>query len=180
MGRVPEKEVPIDGQITDSTETVLISYGADCTPVYLVDDEHRAIGLCHSGWKGTLNSISSDAVRLMQKSFATDPSKLTALIGPSICKENYEVGFDVAEHFIKKHSIDVTADSAIVSAGRSEGKYQLDLWEANRQNLILAGLQPENIYVSGVCTFREEDICYSHRRTGVARGAMAGFMMIRT
>ncbi len=179
LGKMPDCPAAIDGQVTDASGTVLVSYGADCPTIYLIDDANHAIGLCHSGWKGTLNSISADAVRLMTETFSTIPSQLTALIGPSICKDNYEVSADVAWLFIKKHDIKVSLDSAIISEGREDGKYQLDLWEANRANLLEAGLLPENIYVSGVCTFREERLCYSHRRTGDARGSMVGFLGIR-
>ena len=175
-----DKDGPaIDGQITALEDAVLITYGADCTPVYLIDDEHKAIGLCHSGWKGTPNSISRDTLELMKKAFGTDASKVTALIGPSISADCYEVGYDVAEHFIKKHGIKVTVDSDIVREGRREGKYQLDLWEANRQNLVMAGVPKERVYVSGICTFTESSLMYSHRRDGNARGVMAAFMSIR-
>ena len=179
LGKMPDCPKPIDGQVTDAPGTILVSYGADCPTIYLIDDTNHAIGLCHSGWKGTLNSISVDAVRLMTETFSTIPSQLTALIGPSICRDNYEVSADVAWLFIKKHDITVSHDSAIVSEGKMDGKFQLDLWEANRANLLEAGLLPENIYVSGVCTFNEERLCYSHRRTGDARGAMVGFLGIK-
>ncbi|MBR5731998.1 MAG: laccase domain-containing protein, partial [Lachnospiraceae bacterium] len=125
-GSTPDTSAPIDGQITDTPGTVLISYGADCAPIYLIDEEHHAIGLCHSGWKGTLNAIAKCTAELMAKTYGTDPEALTALIGPSISKENYEVGYDVAGPFIEKYDIKVTQDSEIVSAGKREGKYQLD------------------------------------------------------
>ena len=178
-GTPPNLSFPIDGQITMSRDTVLISYGADCPSIYLIDPEHHAVGMCHSGWKGTLNSISEKAIRLMTDTYGTDPARTCAFIGPSICMDNYEVGIDVAGSFIEKHGIDVTADSAVVKAGKREGKYQLDLWEANRRNLIAAGLDEGNIHISGLCTFGIEELFYSHRRTGTARGAMAGFIVIR-
>ncbi len=178
-GRTPDTSEPADGQVTDTPGTVLISYGADCAPIFLIDGEHHAIGLCHSGWKGTLNSIARCTVELMSSTYGTDPAGLTALIGPSISKENYEVGEDVAGPFIEKYKINVTPDSAIVSAGKREGKYQLDLWAANRAVLTDAGVLPGNVFVSGFCTFKQEDITWSHRRTGTARGAMAGFLAIR-
>ena len=170
-------DIPVDGQITDEKGLVLLSYGADCTPVYLADTVNHAIGLVHSGWKGTLNSISSDALDLMKKTYGTKPENVIAVIGPSISSKNYEVGFDVAEHFINKHNIDVTGDSAIVRHGRPQ-KYQLDLWEANRRNLLDSGVPEENIFISGLCTYDEEALFYSHRRDGNARGVMAGFMCI--
>lgn len=216
-------DIPVDGQITDKKDIILLAYGADCTPVYLADIVNHAIGLVHSGWKGTLNSISSDALRLMKDTYGTRPEDVIAVIGPSISSKNYEVGADVAEHFIRKHNIAVTEDSAIVRLGRfcpdedsttanpgtnsktedsatsgyedmikaagtakdvsgnvknGSQKYQLDLWEANRRNLILSGIPEENIYISGLCTFDEKELFYSHRRDGNARGVMAAFMTI--
>ena len=179
VGSLPDRSVPIDGQVTDEPGTMLVSYAADCPSVFLIDDNNHAIGLCHSGWKGTINSISIDTVRLMTETFSSIPSQMTAVIGPSISKENYEVSADVAWLFIKKHDITVTRNSDIISEGKVEGKFQLDLWEANRANLLEAGLKEENIYISGVCTFKEEKLCYSHRRTGDARGAMVGFLGIK-
>ncbi len=168
---------PVDGQITDKKGIVLLAYGADCVPVYIADTVNHAIGLVHSGWKGTLNSISADALNLMKKEYGTDPENVIVVIGPSISSKNYEVGFDVAEHFINKHNIDVTENSAIVRLGRSR-KYQLDLWEANRRNLLSGGVPEKNIFISGLCTFDEKTLFYSHRRDGNARGVMAGFMCI--
>ncbi|MCR5685909.1 MAG: peptidoglycan editing factor PgeF [Lachnospiraceae bacterium] len=193
----------IDGQITDEPGLVLIAYGADCVPVYLADPAHHAVGLVHSGWKGTLNSISADALKLMNEHYGTKPEDVTAVIGPSISSDAYEVGYDVAQFFLRKHRIEVTKDSGIVRLGRctdisasaSSGiepdssiscgtirgiqKYRLDLWEANRRNLLDCGMRPENIHISGLCTFKEDRLFYSHRRMGNARGVMAGFMEIR-
>ena len=180
-GNITEEEKlrnAIDGQITDEQGIVLIAYGADCTSVYLADPKHHAIGLVHSGWKGTLNSITVEALRLMNREFQTAPEDVVAVIGPSISSENYEVGFDVAGHFIRKHNIVVTGYSPIVKTGIREGKYQLDLWEANRANLLNANVRFENIHISGMCTFKEEELFYSHRRDGNARGVMAAFMSI--
>lgn len=169
----------IDGQVTNCPGAVLITYGADCTPIYLIDEVHRAVGMCHSGWKGTINSISSDAIELMNKNFGTLAQDLFCVIGPSISMDCYEVSDDVAVPFIQKYDIDVTDSSAIVKNGRVPHKYQLDLWEANRQNLLMSGVREENIIVSGICTFSEEELMYSHRRDGNQRGVMAAYMSIK-
>ncbi|MCR5330578.1 MAG: peptidoglycan editing factor PgeF [Lachnospiraceae bacterium] len=171
-------EEPVDGQITDKKGPVLIAYGADCSPVFLADKAHRAIGLVHSGWKGTLNSIVCDALRMMSENYGTKPEDIIAVIGPSISMDSYEVGPDVAEHFIGKYRIDVRDDSPIIKNGIREGKYQLDLWEAIRTDLLAYRIKDINIHKSGLCTFKEKDLFYSHRRDGNARGVMAAFMSI--
>lgn len=193
-GNVSEDKLKnaIDGQITDEAGIVIISYGADCTPIYLADPVHKAIGLVHSGWKGTLNSICSDALKMMNEHYNTRASDIVAVIGPSIASGSYEVGYDVAGYFIEKHGIKVTDDSAIVRLGRvvtkpassdvprvSEQKYQLDLWEANMQNLSDFGVPYDHIFFSGLDTFTEKEMFFSHRRDGNARGVMAGYMCIR-
>lgn len=180
-GSHPDKEgESIDGQITNVPGTVLVTYGADCTPVMLIDDSHKAIGQCHCGWKGTLNGISQVTIDMMGEQYGTIPSELVAVIGPSISRDRYEVEIDVAGPFIEKYEIVVNEASQIVKTGAKQGKYMLDLWEANRQNLVAVGVKTENIYVSGLCTYCESELMYSHRREGNRRGVMAAFMSIKS
>lgn len=179
MGVHPDKDSKaIDGQITNVPGTVLVTYGADCTPIYLADRTNHVIGLCHSGWKGTLNSIVCDTIRLMNETYGTEPENLVAVIGPSISCDAYEVSEDVASKFIEKHGISVSENSKIVKTGKRKDKYQLDLWEANKANLLEAGVHDEDIFVSGICTYTDDEHMYSHRRDGNARGVMAAFMSI--
>lgn len=176
-GSVSEDD--IDGQITNVPGAVLVSYGADCPSLFLVDEADRAIGMIHSGWKGTANDIGGDAVRMMREQYGTDPEKLKCVIGPSIGPCCYEVGEDVAERFMDRYKIIAGSDTRIIRLGNHEGKYMLDLWEANRQNLLDAGVKEQNIVVSGLCTKCNPELFYSHRRDGADRGTMAGFMMIK-
>lgn len=179
-GSHPDKDSEaVDGQITDVPGTVLVTYGADCTPVMLADEKHRAIGQCHCGWKGTLNNISQVTLDMMSDRYKTAPEEVIAVIGPSIGPKVYEVELDVAGPFIDKHAIKVDEASSIVRKGAAQGKYMLDLWEANRANLLAAGIRPENIYIAGLCTYSEPQLMYSHRRDGAKRGVMAAFMSIR-
>ncbi len=179
LGIKPDKNgYPIDGQVTDIPGVTLFAYGADCTPVYLYDDVHKAIGLCHSGWRGTVNAITCDTVSLMKQQYNTVPKDLIAVIGPSISSKAYEVGADVANEFIGKYGICVDDDSLIVKNGMRQGKYQLDLWQANYINLKNSGLSDSNIYISGICTYSERELMFSHRRDGDKRGVMAAFMAV--
>lgn len=175
----PRTADEIDGQITDVPGVVLMAYGADCPSIYLYDPENRAIGLVHSGWKGTLNDIAGTAVRRMTEEYASLPENISAVIGPSVCADCYEVSEDVALPFAEKYSVKIGDDSEFVKKGRRDGKYQLDLWACCKRNLSDAGLRPDNISVSGLCTMHEKTLMYSHRRDGAARGSMAGFIMLK-
>lgn len=168
----------IDGHITDEPGVVLLVFGADCPSIFLVDKKNKAIGLCHSGWKGTVNRISKVTLAAMRNQFGTRPEDVVAVIGPSISRDCYEVGSDVADPFVEEFKCEAAAFPGIVTKGKREGKYQLDLWEANKAILKSCGLLTENIHVSGVCTMSNPDILFSHRRDGSARGSMAAFLTI--
>lgn len=89
----------IDGMMTDERRVALMTFYADCVPLLLVDPEHRAIASSHSGWRGTVADMGGVTVRKMQERYGSDPAKMTAVIGPSIGKECYEVSEDVIERF---------------------------------------------------------------------------------
>ena len=166
----------VDGMVTNVPGLTLSTLYADCVPLYFYDEEHRAIGLSHSGWKGTVNRIGALTIRKMQKCFGTDLAHLIAAIGPSICADCYEVSEDVAEAF--REAFDTEDLEAILRPGRALGKYQLDLWEANRRVLIAAGIPKERIFVTDICTKCNSDLLYSHRAMGPERGLQAAFLGI--
>lgn len=191
--------VDIDGMITNEPGIILTTFHADCPPVYFVDPVHKAIGLSHSGWKGTVGKIGAKTVEAMTREFGTDPADLVCAIGPSICVSCYEVSSDVAEKFIEEFKIeqvpeyttygcdDVTGASSSdlkhelthpILYGKNDGKYQLDLWEAIRLTLIEAGVRQENISVTDICSHCNPDYLFSHRTTGDARGNLAAFLAL--
>ena len=92
----------VDGLITNEPGLVLSTFYADCVPLYFVDTEHHAIGLSHSGWRGTVGRMGAATIRAMQKHYGTDTKHLICAIGPSICQDCYEVSEDVAEAFAKE------------------------------------------------------------------------------
>ncbi len=169
----------VDGLITNVPGIVLTTFHADCVPVYFVDPVHRAIGLSHSGWKGTVGQISAETLRLMNETYGTEAKDCICAIGPSICKDCYEIGDDVAEQirtgFSSKYDL-----SRILFSGNSgkQGKYQLDLWEACRQTLICEGVCEENIAVTDICTKCNSEFVFSHRVSGNQRGTNAAFLCI--
>ena len=124
----------VDGLVTNVPGLVLATFYADCVPLFLADPIHRAIGLSHSGWKGTVGKIGKRTVELMKEQYGTRPEDLTAAIGPSICQDCYEVSEDVAVQFIRM------LGDQVATPGKEPGKHQLDLWLANELILRQAGL----------------------------------------
>lgn len=113
----------IDGLITDIPGVMLETFGADCPSVYIVDPVHKAIGLCHSGRKGTQTHIAAVMLEAMNKAYGTQPSDVSAAISPGICTNCYEVGNDVAEDFAedyKNKTKFMNPSSANVSAGHPD------------------------------------------------------------
>ena len=175
----------IDGQITNEDDTVLYCLGADCVPVFMVDVEKRTIAASHAGWKGTVNNIVKATINRMISEFDCNPQNMKAVIGPSICVDCYEVSEDVASVFIDKYRFldDVTKVVRPASGSFEEnptGKFYLDLWEANRINLINSGLKSENIEISGYCTKCHPDMLFSHRHHGDERGVNIGYIFRRS
>lgn len=169
----PQDYQDIDGLITDEPGVVLACFYADCVPLYFVDPVRRAIGLAHSGWRGTVGRMGECMVRGMTETFGTNPRDLIAAIGPSICRECYEVSGDVAQEFAAQF-----AGTKVVTPGKAKGKYQLDLWLANQLILLQAGLREERISVTDICTCHNPAYLFSHRASHGRRGNLAAFLYI--
>ena len=166
----------VDGLITNEPGVPLVTFFADCVPLYFVDPVRRVIGASHSGWRGTVRKMGQVTVEAMARTYGCEPADLIAVIGPSICGNCYEVSQDVADAFRAAFEPEVWPQ---LLKDKGNGKYLLDLWQANVQILADAGLRRENIHVSGLCTHCHPDALWSHRSLGSARGSLAGFMMIR-
>lgn len=169
----------VDGMVTDTPGLILGVFTADCTPVYLVDPVHRAIGLVHSGWRGTAAGISAGAIALMRTHYGTDPSDLICAVGPSICRDCYEISEDVAAVF--RDRFGAQADQILGDPHRKNGTLhcQLDLWQANRLVLENAGVLPEHIQTTDVCTRCNAKLLFSHRAAGEHRGNCAAFLSLK-
>lgn len=165
---VPRDYEEIDGLMTDEPGIVLVTYFADCVPLFFVDPVHRAVGLAHSGWRGTAAGMGACMVKAMGEAYGTNPEDLYAAVGPSICADCYEVSGDVAEQF--------EGFTGAVHEGRQSGKYQLDLWEANRQVLLKAGVRENRIAVTDICTCCNSEYLFSHRASKGRRGNLAAFL----
>ena len=163
----------IDGLCTNDPGVTLVIYCADCVPLYFYDQEHRAIGLAHAGWRGTAMGMARAMVERMAQEFGTRPEALRVGIGPSIGKDCFEVDEPVAAEFQRLPQWDLFVE------GPQREKYHVDLWECNRQFLLSAGVKEENIAVGQVCTMCESDLIFSHRKTRGQRGSNCAMLALQ-
>ena len=166
----------VDGLITNVPGIILATFYADCVPLYFVDVKNKAIGLSHSGWRGTVNRMGQVTLQAMKRAYGTEPSDVMAAIGPSICQDCYEVGEEVADAFRKSFPNEW---EYLIIKGKEEGKYQLDLQETNRRILLAAGVLPENIAVTDICTCCNSELLFSHRGSNGKRGNLGAFLELR-
>ncbi len=163
----------MDGMITNEPGLMLATFYADCVPLFFVDPVKRAVGLSHSGWKGTAGKMGRCTVEAMVREFNSRPEDILAAIGPSICADCYEVSGDVILEFEKSFGAEAVESFSI---RKGNGKYQLDLWEANRYVLLEAGIRPEHMAVTDICTCCNPDKLFSHRASHGKRGNLAAFL----
>lgn len=165
-----------DGMITNVPGICLVTFYADCVPLYFVDPVKKAIGLSHSGWRGTVGKIGKVTVELMQKTYGSDPKDILAAIGPSICQDCYEVSEDVIVKFQKSFEEKYWPE---LFYQKENGKYQLNLWKANELVFEEAGILKKHIAVTNVCTHCNPDILFSHRTMGNKRGNLSAFLALK-
>ena len=175
IGRASSYE-DIDGLVTDVPGIALVTYYADCVPLYFVDPVHKAIGLSHSGWKGTVHRMGKVTLERMAEEFGTRPEDVQAAIGPSICQDCYEVSEDVAEAFMNEFA-DHQDDQLVYR--KDNGKYQLNLWRANELVLLEAGIRPEYLTITNVCTCCNHELLFSHRASHGQRGNLGAFLGLK-
>jgi len=172
------KEKPytdVDGLITNEPGVILSTFYADCVPLYFVDPVNKAIGLSHSGWRGTLGRMGQKTLDAMKEAFGTKPEDVYVAIGPSICQDCYEISEDVADYFYTEFSR--YGNEILINKGN--GKFQLDLWKTNEIVLREAGVLPEHLAVTNICTCCNSEILFSHRASQGKRGNLAAFLMLK-
>lgn len=167
----------VDGLITNEKNVVLSAFFADCVPLMFADPVNGAIGLSHSGWRGTVQRIGKRTVELMSENYGSRPEDIIAVIGPSICQSCYEVSSDVAEAFMAE--FDDRWHGDILYKGREEGKYQLNLQKANEIIFIETGLNRDNIQLPDICTCHNPQFLFSHRASNGMRGNLGAFIEIK-
>lgn len=166
----------IDGLVTNISGITLVTFYADCVPLYILDPVHRAIGLSHSGWRGTVNRMGRETLRVMRQEYGTIPDDVIVCIGPSICQDCFEVGKEVAEAFAE--AFDEKHHKALFYR-KENGKYQLNLWKANQIIFEETGVPTRQIHVTDICTRCNPELLFSHRKHGEKRGNLAAFMCLK-
>ncbi len=169
----PLRYTDVDGLITNVPGLMLATFYADCVPLFFVDPVHRAVGLSHSGWKGTVGRMGKATVERMTEIFGTRPEEVLAAVGPSICQDCYEVSEDVASAFRKEFRDQ--ADERLLYQ-KENGRYQLNLWRANEIVLLEAGVRPEHLAITNVCTCCNLELMFSHRASQGRRGNLGAFL----
>ena len=167
----------VDGLITNVPGICLVTFYADCVPLLFLDPVKKVVASSHSGWRGTVNRMGQVTVEKMQKEFGCDPKNILACVGPSICQECYEVSEDVIEEFEKV--FDKKYWNRLFYR-KENGKYQLNLWMANKIIFLEAGIPEENISMPNLCTCCNPEFLFSHRASHGKRGNLGAFLGIRS
>ena len=194
----PRQVLAGDGLITDRPALLLTVRTADCLPILLVDVKQRAVGVLHAGWRGTLARIAEKGVGEMRLRFGSDPADLRAAIGPGIHACCYEVGEEVGEKFAAQFAYSDALFRDVFDSDPVRERYpllflnlrapghgepprtlHLDLLEANRRQLLAAGVAAAHIWASDLCTACHTGRFFSHRAEKGVTGRMMGAVGIR-
>jgi polyphenol oxidase len=188
---MPAQPLAGDGIVTDTPGLALAVQTADCLPIILADRKRRAVGVFHAGWRGTVKRIVEKGVGEMQKHFGSDPRDLVAAIGPGVQGCCYEVGEEVRTKFEAQFAYASSLFRQVKESDPVREKYPLlfltarapghselpvklflDLVEANRRQLLDAGVMAKNIEVVGPCTACHTELLFSFRAEKGITGRM--------
>lgn len=164
----------VDGLITDEPGIGLVTQYADCTPLLFCDVKKRVIATSHSGWRGTVNEMGRVTVEKMVKDYGCERENIIAAIGPCILDCCYEVDDPVFNEFGKITYL----NPETIFKKKENGRYMLNLAEANRQIVLKSGISAENIDITDICTCCNSDVLHSHRATGGKRGNLAALIQM--
>lgn len=157
-----------DGLVTALPGVCVAISTADCVPLLFYDPCRRVVGASHAGWRGTVGHIARKTVEAMHRVYGSDPRDIYAAIGPSIGRPAFQVGDEVVEAFREAYPGEVP----VVSPCRDdEGRHHVDLWEANRADLLSSGIIGGHLSLAAICTYARNDLFFSSRR---ARGKNFG------
>ncbi len=172
-----EVEGYCDGVITNEKNLMLLVIVADCVPVYILDPVKKAIGMVHSGWRGTVQKITENAIDLMKEKYNSNVDDILIHFGPSICVNCYEVGIELIDEF-KKILVCDEIHKVFKPIKEKPEKYLLDVAESIRLSLLRYGIKEKNISKTDICTYHE-DIFYSRRLTGdKTKVTLTGIMLV--
>lgn len=177
---LPEKEQTTfldgaDALVTDMAGICVAVSTADCVPVLLYAADKKVVAAVHAGWRGTVRQIVAKTVSVLVDEYGCNPLSVFVGIAPSIGKESFEVGDEVLDAFIQS-GVDV---ERIAYRNPITGKAHIDLWEANRMQLLDAGIPSSQIEVAGICTYTHYNDFFSARRLGIKSGRILSGIMIK-
>lgn len=172
-----EKLEGIDAIVTDIPQTCIGVSTADCIPLLLYDTGKNAVAAIHAGWRGTVARIAEKCIEVMVKHYCSNPAAIKAVIAPGISMDAFEVGDEVYDRFAEcRFPMEKIAARYPTATGGT--KWHIDLWEANRLQLLGKGLGEENIHISGICTYSLHSEFFSARRLGIKSGRIFNGIMI--
>lgn len=164
-----------DGLVTNERGTVLCGFYADCQLLFFYDTKNNAIGLAHSGWRGTAMDICGVVIKKMAENYGTNAADLCCTIGPAICQSCFECDSDVPEMLVRQFG-----EQIMKYAIKKGEKWHMDIGGITKFSLMQHGVAEQNIDVSRECTVcGDVDLFWSHRRQGLARGVHAGMIMLK-
>lgn len=163
----------VDALMTSIPHTCIGVSTADCVPILIYDTHARAIAAAHAGWRGTVARIGSKTVAAMLQRYRLSAADLKVVIGPSIGPDAFEVGDEVYEAFSQ------AGFEMNEIAFKRNGKWHIDLWQANALDLQQAGIARENIEIAGICTYQQHEDFFSARRLGIKSGRIYTGIVIR-
>ena len=170
-GIIRENEfLSADGLVCSKAGIPLVTFYADCVPIYFLDTKNKVIALSHSGWKGTVKNIAQKTVNKMINDYNSKSENILCAIGPSICEEHFEVGDEVFEAFYP------LKESVYKKYGE---KYHINLQKTIFNQLKNSGIPEKNIILSNICTYCNSDLLFSHRKTNGKRGVLAAIMELK-
>lgn len=185
--RVLPRDAPEDARAEDRPEgdalvanrsgLVLAVLVADCVPILMADARSGAAAAVHAGWRGTCAGVATAAVARMADRFGTRPADLVVALGPSIGPDDYEVGEALVADFAAAGHSEAARARWFRRGGQGE-RWHLDLWQANQDQLVAAGVRAENIHACGLSTFRHPAWLESYRRDGPRAGRMAAAVIV--
>jgi len=165
-----------DGLVTDTPGLGVMALGADCPLILAADASGLAVGVAHASWRGTVASVATRLIETLAAEFGSRPSRVIACICPSAGPCCYEVGGEVLDAAVR--GLGLGAERFF--RARPGGKFLFDLWLANRDQLLRAGLPRRNVHTAGLCTICRNDLFPSHRREGPSAGRFAAVIGRRT
>jgi polyphenol oxidase len=174
----PGRTTPIpaaDALVTATPDIALAVVSADCVPVLLADPESGAVGAVHAGWRGTAADVAGAAVRALSRQYGVEPSRIVAAIGPSIGACCYDVGEELRPAFATAGHPARDLDAWF--SRDPDGRSRLDLWLANQDLLVRAGLARDNVHVAGLCTKTHLGWFESYRADGPKAGRLAAIIV---